>query len=82
MTIKTIIVEGMTCKNCKAYVEKSLMNITGVDNVIADISNGQVRISGNEIDILEVKLIVEESGYRFKGEIERHTARNSDVWLS
>jgi copper chaperone CopZ len=82
MTIKTFLIEGMTCKNCKAFVERSIKTISGVDDVIADVTNGQVRISGDEIDIMKVKQLVEESGYRFKGEVNLHTARNSDVWLS
>ena len=81
MTIKTYIVEGMTCKNCKAHVEKGLKKITGVDNVIADLANGQVRVSGTELDDLKVKHSVEESGYVFKGEAN-NAALSSDIWFS
>ena len=81
MTIKTFIVEGMTCKNCIAHVEKGIKAIPGVDEVISDLTNGQVRISGNEIDNLKVKQSVEESGYIFKGEV-LNTARGSDIWFS
>ncbi len=81
MTHKTFIVEGMTCKNCKAHVEKSIKEMPGVDEVIADLSNGQVRVSGDEIDNLKVKKSVEESGYIFKGEVNI-AARGSDVWFS
>jgi len=81
MTIKTYIVEGMSCKNCKAHVERSINNLSGVDDVIVDLSNGQVRVSGNEIDNLKVKQSVEEMGYIFKGEVN-NASRSSDVWLS
>ena len=81
MVIKTYIVDGMTCKNCKAHVENGIMSISGVDEVIADLSNGQVRVSGNEIDNLKIKQSVEESGYIYKGEAH-NAARSSDVWLS
>lgn len=81
MTIKTFIVEGMTCKNCKAHVEKSINEIAGVENVIADLANCEVRVSGDEIDNLKVKQSVEELGYIFKGEAH-NIARNSDKWLS
>ena len=81
MEIRTFIVEGMTCKNCKAHVEKSIKNITGIDDVIADLANGQVRVSGNEIDNQKIKQSVEESGYVYKGEAN-NAARSSDVWLS
>ena len=81
MVIKTYIVDGMTCKNCKAHVENGIMSISGVDEVIADLSNGQVRVSGNEIDNLKIKQSVEESGYIYKGEAN-NAARSSDVWFS
>ena len=81
MTIRTFIVDGMTCKNCKAHVEKSIKTIPGIDDVIADVANGQVRVSGDEIDNSKVKQMVEEAGYLFKGEANNY-ARNSDVWLS
>jgi len=81
MIIKTFIVEGMACKNCKAHVEKSINSIAGIDDVIADFANGQVRVSGNEIDNLKVKQAVEESGYVFKGELN-NAARSTDVWFS
>ena len=81
MAIKTFIVEGMTCKNCKAHVERSINEIAGVDDVIADLANGQVRVSGDEIDNLKVQQSVEEIGYIFKGEAH-NMARNSDKWLS
>jgi copper chaperone CopZ len=81
MAIKTYIVEGMTCKNCKAHVEKSLNEIDGVEDVIADLANGQVRVSGDEIDNLKVQHSVEEMGYIYKGEAH-NIARNSDTWLS
>lgn len=79
--IKTFIVEGMTCKNCKAHVEKSIKKIEGVADVIADLANGQVRVTGNEVDNFKVKQSVEESGYLFKGEAH-NIARSNDVWFS
>jgi copper chaperone CopZ len=81
MTVKTFIVDGMACKNCKFHVEKNIKSITGVDDVIADVANGQVRVSGIEIDNLKIKQAVEESGYKFNGEAQ-NIARNSDAWLS
>ena len=81
MEIKTIIVEGMSCKNCKTHVEKAIKEITGIDDVIIDMANGQVRISGDKIDLHQVKQSVEASGYDFKGEIDI-VGRGSEVWLS
>lgn len=79
--IKTFVVEGMTCKNCKAHVERNIKTIDGVNEVIADLANGQVRVSGDEVDNLKVKHSVEELGYVFKGEAH-NAAKGSDVWFS
>ena len=81
MTIKTFIVEGMTCKNCTAHVERSIKGIAGIDEVIADLTNGEVRVSGNEIENQKVKQSVEEAGYIFKGE-SNNASKNSDIWFS
>jgi len=80
MTIKTYIIEGMKCKNCTAHVERSIKGIAGIDDVIADLSNGEVRVSGDEIDNLQVKQSVEEAGYVFKGE-SNNASGSSDVWF-
>jgi len=81
MEIKTFLVEGMMCNNCKLNVENGIKTVSGVEDVIVDISNGQVRVSANSIDINQVKGTVEKSGYVFKGEISI-TSLNSDHWLS
>lgn len=81
MIIKTFIVEGMTCRNCVAHVEKGLKSIQGVEEVITDLHNGQVRVTGVEIKNSKVQESVEEAGYVFKGEI-KETAIGSDIWFS
>jgi copper chaperone CopZ len=81
MEIKTYLVEGMFCKNCKFHVEDGIKKIRGIKDVIVDVSNGQVRVSGNKIEIDQVKGAVEQSGYIFRGEISI-TTLNSDHWLS
>ena len=81
MTIKAFTVEGMACKNCKALIEKGLKNITGINDVKADLDNNQVWVSGDEIDNLKVKQSIEESGYVFKGEIDLDTDKSSSVWF-
>jgi len=81
METKTVIVERMFCKNCKLHVEDGIRKVTGIGDVIVDITNGQVRVSGEKIDINQIKLAVEQSGYVFKGEVSI-TSLNSDHWLS
>ena len=65
--IQKFKVEGMTCKNCKAHVEKDISEIEGVENVSADLATGEVSVSGSEIDPQKVKNAVEKAGYIFVG---------------
>ena len=65
----------------KQELENAIKTVQGVEDVIVDISNGQVRVTANPIDINQVKEAVEKSGYIFKGEISI-TSLNSDHWLS
>ncbi|MFA9389752.1 MAG: permease [Prolixibacteraceae bacterium] len=69
MVVQKYQVEGMTCKNCKAHVERDLAEIEGIDGVVADFTSGEVSITGNKIDIEKVKLAVERGGYTFKGKL-------------
>ncbi len=64
----TVIVNGMECKHCKANVENNLIKIDGVEKVEADIKTMTVKISGDEINLDEIKSTVESLGYKFKGE--------------
>lgn len=41
---QTYNIKGMTCKGCKASVEKYLNELKGVNNVIADLDKGEVQI--------------------------------------
>jgi copper chaperone CopZ len=81
MEIKTFIVEGMFCNHCKFHVESGIKEVRGIEDVIVDLSNGQVRVSGNTINIDQVKNAVEQSGYIFKGEVSI-ASLNSEHWLS
>jgi copper chaperone CopZ len=81
MEIKTYLVEGMFCKNCKTHVESGIKNLPGIENVIVDVSNGQVRISGTRIVNDEIKGAVEQSGYIFGGEIS-NSPLTSEHWIS
>jgi hypothetical protein len=69
MGVEKFKVEGMTCKNCKAHVEKDVMKLDGVDEVIADFNTGEVSVSGENYDVEKVKQAVEEAGYDFKGKM-------------
>lgn len=81
MEIKTFLVEGMFCKNCKLHVENGIKTISGIEDVIVDISNGQVRVSAPIINVDQIKGAIEQSGYIFRGEVSI-ASLNSDHWLS
>ena len=81
MSIKIFIVEGMSCKNCKAHVENGIKAIAGIDDVVADFQTGQVKVKGSGIDANLIRAAVEKAGYRFKG-AEKSSVPGSDLWLS
>lgn len=68
---KIVLVNGMDCNHCKMNIEKNLAALKGVENVNANIQSGEVKISGNEIDLAQVKLKVEELGYKYGNEINK-----------
>jgi uncharacterized protein len=82
MAVRTFIVEGMTCKNCKSHVEKDIRNLDGVEDVIADLATGEVKVSGKTLDPDKIKLAVEHGGYNYKGEKKYESPKGSDHWLS
>lgn len=75
------MVEGMTCRNCKAHVENGIKTIPGIEEVIADFQTGEVKVTGTDINAGLVKSAVEKAGYRYKGP-DKAAAPGSDLWLS
>lgn len=69
LAIKNILVKGMTCNHCKENVENAIKSVNGVDDVQIDLSSGRVSISGDYIDLDQIKSGVENIGYEFKGEV-------------
>lgn len=62
-----INVEGMHCEGCERRVNNALSEIDGVKEVKADHNNGTVTIkTDSEIDIDEVKEIIDDLGYEVK----------------
>jgi len=60
-------VAGMTCKNCKAHVERDILEIEGIEEVYADLVSGEVEVTGHNFTIDKIKEAVEKAGYVFKG---------------
>ena len=81
MPVKIYLVEGMTCKNCKAHVENRIKGISGVEEVIADHLTGFVTVEGAHVQDEMIKTAVENAGYRFRGSA-KSSAPGSDLWLS
>lgn len=67
MGIQKFRVEGMTCKNCKAHVEKGVMSVSGVNKAIADFDSEELIVYGENVDVREIEKSVEEAGYHFVG---------------
>ena len=59
----------MTCNHCKENVGNAIKSVNGIDDVQIDLSSGKVRISGDYIDLDQIKSGIENIGYEFKGEI-------------
>jgi len=69
MLEKTVKVNGMTCNHCKANVQNNLASIAGIDNIEIDLESGKVKMTGDDINLSEVKTKVESIGYEYEGEI-------------
>ena len=67
---KTIKVNGMTCNHCKANVQNNLSAIAGIENIEIDLESGKVKMTGDSIDLAEVKNKVESIGYVYDGEVK------------
>ena len=62
---KTMIIEGMMCKHCKATVEKALSSIDGVTNVKVNLdSKSAVVESLVEIDNAILINVVESEDFK------------------
>ena len=59
----------MTCNHCKANVQNNLSSIEGIENIEIDLESGKVKMTGEVIDLDEVKSKVESIGYEYDGEV-------------
>jgi|WetSurSiteA1Bulk_404760.scaffolds.fasta_scaffold00483_7 copper chaperone len=60
-------VTGMNCGHCKMNVEMSLKKLAGIDAAVADLSSGEVVLTGESIDLEQVRSAVEKIGYAYGG---------------
>lgn len=62
-----IKVTGMNCNHCKMNVENALKKIKGINSVLADVNSGEVTLSGDQINLDQVKSAIENTGYSYGG---------------
>ena len=60
---ETIIkIEGMSCRHCKAAVEKALKAVAGVETAVVDLEKKQAVVTGNAV-MGAMREAVEDAGY-------------------
>ena len=63
--METIVkVEGMRCEHCSARVEK-VLKAMGY-SVEVDLAKGEVKVTADKIDAVEVKNAIEDLGFEVK----------------
>lgn len=65
MTKVQIYVTGMSCAHCKAAVEGSLNDLTGVESASADVEKGVVEVSYDEsrVGTSQLESAIDDAGY-------------------
>jgi len=64
-----VFVRGMTCNHCKMSVETNLKKIEGIENIVANLENETVTITGEKVNLDRVKETVESIGYKYDGKV-------------
>jgi hypothetical protein len=59
-------VEGMTCSHCESSIVHNLQKLEGVNEVIADRYQSEVRVRGSKVDVMKMEKVITEMGYKFK----------------
>lgn len=70
MKVIHIMVRGMTCNHCKATVEKSILELPGMNSVDADMVSGKVKLTGDYFNLDQIRHKIESIGYIWGGVIE------------
>ncbi len=64
-----VFVRGMNCNHCKMSVENNLKELEGIKSISADVEQGIVTITGENVDLGKVKESVESIGYKYDGKV-------------
>jgi uncharacterized membrane protein YraQ (UPF0718 family)/copper chaperone CopZ len=59
----TLSISGMTCQHCVQSVQRALSGGSGVQSVEVDLKEGKARITGDHLDISQLRGSVEALGY-------------------
>jgi len=62
-------VDGMSCPFCVYGIEKRLMKIEGVEDVRADLAQGNIWVEASGADVLSedsARLLLEEAGFNLR----------------
>lgn len=63
-TMKTMVIEGMSCQHCKKRVEDTLNAIAGVQNAVVDLEKKTATMEAEEgVSDAQLKSAVEDAGY-------------------
>ncbi len=60
-------VEGMSCAHCENRVVKALRALPGVREASASAEKNQVAVSGDGLDLEQLKAAIEDAGYDVVG---------------
>ena len=63
---RVLNVEGMTCSHCEESIKKTLLNIKGVINVVADFKLGNVTYETSSDNEENIKEAILELGFTIK----------------
>lgn len=66
--VTTISVGGMECNHCKNSVETNLSKLDNIQQVVANLQDQTVQLTGENIDLDQVKRTLDTLGYRFEGQ--------------
>ncbi len=73
-------VDGMSCPFCVYGIEKRLKKIDGVENVSADLAQGNIRVEASGADVLtedNARLLLEDAGFTLRS-FEVHHSGSHD----
>ena len=56
-------ISGMSCGACVGHVTRALQSAPGVSSAVVDLESQSARVEGENLDVEQIKVAVEEEGY-------------------